>query len=97
MSIRHTGLALLLVFVVSFTGGCERRVSAENFDRIQPGMSKAEIVEILGEPDETSGFGMGDLSGDAATWMSGKDSISVQFVNGKVFAKQAHIGSKTRK
>jgi hypothetical protein len=74
--------------------GCESNITAENFDRIQTGMTRAEIVAILGEPDETAGFGFGELSGEAATWSEGDNFITVQFVNNKVFAKQAAIGAK---
>jgi hypothetical protein len=73
-----------------------QKFSAAKFDRIQTGVTRAEVVAVLGEPDETAGFGFGELSGEAATWSEGEDFITVQFVNNKVFAKQAAIGSKRR-
>jgi outer membrane protein assembly factor BamE (lipoprotein component of BamABCDE complex) len=77
--------------------GCQSRVTAANFDCIQSGMTRAEVVLILGEPDETAGVAFGGLSGQAATWSQGDDQIIVQFVNNKVFGKQAMIGSEPRK
>jgi hypothetical protein len=67
---------------------CGAKVSAENFERIQNGMARKEVVAILGEPTETSAISIGGLSGGMATWREGNTAISVQFVNDKVQAKQ---------
>lgn len=85
-----------LAFFSGVLIGCESNITAEKFDRIQTGMTRAEIVAILGEPDETTGLGFGELSGEAASWSEGDDFITVQFINNKVFAKQAAIGSKRK-
>jgi hypothetical protein len=67
---------------------CGSKISAENFERIQNGMSQKEVVALLGEPSESSAIGIGGLSGGMATWKDGNTVISVQFVNDKVQAKQ---------
>jgi hypothetical protein len=84
-AVRASLAALLAALALA---ACGSRVSQENFDRIQSGMTREEVVAILGAPTETSGFSVGSLSGESAAW-SGKDaSISIQFANGKVMSKQ---------
>ncbi len=76
-----TAVALLLA-------ACGSKISAENFERIQTGMTQKEVVALLGEPTETSAISIAGLSGGMATWRDGNTEISVQFVNDKVQAKQ---------
>ena len=76
-----TAAALLLA-------ACGSKISAENFERIQTGMSQKEVAAILGEPTETSAVSIAGLSGGMATWRDGNTEISVQFLNDKVQAKQ---------
>lgn len=87
-------VAALAVWFATALMGCEGRITAGDFERIQTGMTRADVVRILGEPDETAAFGVGNLSGEAATWSAGDDFITVQFVNNKVFGKQASIGKR---
>lgn len=86
----------IAVFLSALLGACNSSVTAEKFDRIQTGMTRAEVVAVLGEPNETAAAGFGELSGEAATWTEGENFITVQFVNNKVIAKQAAIGSKRK-
>jgi uncharacterized protein YcfL len=81
MSIAAFLAALLLA-------ACGSKISAENFERIQTGMTQKEVVAILGEPTETSAISVAGLSGGMATWREGNTEISVQFLNDKVQAKQ---------
>ncbi|MBL8502304.1 MAG: DUF3862 domain-containing protein [Rhodocyclaceae bacterium] len=71
-----------------FLAACGSKISAENFERIQNGMTQKEVVALLGEPAETNSVSIGGLSGGMATWQDGNTVISVQFVNDKVQAKQ---------
>ena len=82
---RHSIAAVLAALLLA---ACGANVSAENFERIQNGMTQKEVVAILGEPTETSAISIGGLSGGMATWRDGNAAISVQFVNDKVQAKQ---------
>jgi hypothetical protein len=79
-------LAALMAALV--LAACGSKVSQENFDRIKAGMTKEEVVAILGKPDETSGFSLGTLSGESAAWTGKAASISIQFANEKVLSKQ---------
>lgn len=79
---------LAIVLAATLLAACGSKVSAENFERIQTGMTQKEVVAILGEPTETSAVSIAGLSGGMATWRDGNTEISVQFLNDKVQAKQ---------
>ena len=80
--------SLLLGAAALLLAACGSKISAENFERIQTGMSQKEVAAIRGEPTETSAVSIGGLSGGMATWREGNTAISVQFLNDKVQAKQ---------
>jgi hypothetical protein len=66
------------------------KVNRSNFEKIQEGMSLAEVIEILGEPADRSEIDLSFVTGAAAQWEDEKTGrkISVQFLNGKVRFKQ---------
>ena len=63
--------------------GCNK-VTPENFAKIKPGQSEAQVTDVLGKPTttETKSGVMG--TGSMQTWKSGDKTISVLFVNGQV-------------
>lgn len=79
-------VAILAIWVA----GCGTKINKENFDKIQTGMTQAEVQVILGEPTEASSVDVALFSGTTSTWRAGDTAINVQFVNGKVVAKQFH-------
>lgn len=78
----------LIVFAVSLLAGCGSKLSHDNFDEIETGMSESEVFAILGEPDDTSRLQLGDLSGTAAVWEDETTRITIQFLNNEVRIKQ---------
>jgi hypothetical protein len=63
-------------------------VNHGNFLKIQEGMTQLEVNSILGEPSEVMSADFGPLGGSHVTWNSGNATVMVQFVNGRVKAKQ---------
>lgn len=67
------------------------RITMQNFNRIETGMTAREVKAILGEPDKDRGGGadiMGfDASANVLRWEEGDRRIVVTFVQGKVIAK----------
>ncbi|MEM6795586.1 MAG: DUF3862 domain-containing protein [Acidobacteriota bacterium] len=63
--------------------GCSK-ISAENYAKIEKGMTYGEVVAILGEPTDKKSVGVGPLSGTAATWTRGSTEIEIKFINDKV-------------
>jgi len=70
------------------------KISQENFGKIQTGMALAQVQAILGEPTESSSVDVAVFSGTVSKWKAGDVTITIQFVNGKVVAKQLSKGDK---
>lgn len=64
------------------------RVNPDNFGKIETGMPQAEVTDLLGQPTGSSSVDIGGFSGATSTWKSRDLIITVQFLNGKVVAKQ---------
>ena len=62
--------------------------------KIQTGMSLAQVTAILGEPTESSSVDVAVFSGTVSKWRAGGITITIQFVNGKVVAKQFSKGDQ---
>lgn len=57
-------------------------------------MPREDVIDILGEPTDSSDVGIGGFSGGMATWSDDDgNTITIQFVNGKVKGKQFSSGS----
>ena len=78
--------AIFLALAALALVGCDR-LSQENFNKIERGMTYDEVVAILGEPTDSKSVGVASLSGTTATWESSSVEISIQFVNEKVQLK----------
>lgn len=59
--------------------GCDK-VSQENFARLEPGMNRGEVEQLLGKPTECSGA----LAFTSCTWGDQERFISVQYAADKV-------------
>jgi outer membrane protein assembly factor BamE (lipoprotein component of BamABCDE complex) len=87
-------VALGMVICMSLASCSSFKISQENFEKIQTGMSLAQVTAILGEPTESSSVDVAVFSGTASTWKAAGVTITIQFVNGKVVAKQFSKGDK---
>ena len=84
---RH--LYCLAVVILLATAACGSKLTEANFAKIDNGMSREEVVAILGEPSDSGSVGFGGISGGMATWKDDAGTvITVQFVNEKVAGKQ---------
>lgn len=80
--------ALCLVISLNLISCGGPPLTQENFDKIQNGMTLAQVQAILGEPTESSSVDVAVFSGAVSKWKQGDVTITIQFVNGKVVAKQ---------
>jgi outer membrane protein assembly factor BamE (lipoprotein component of BamABCDE complex) len=80
--------ALCLAISLSLISCGGPKLTQENFEKIQTGMTLAQVQAILGEPTEASSVDVAIVSGTVSKWKQGDVTISIQFVNGKVVAKQ---------
>jgi outer membrane protein assembly factor BamE (lipoprotein component of BamABCDE complex) len=85
-------LALALCLGVVACAGSQ--ITRENFDKIKTGMTAAQVTAILGEPTESSSVDVAVFSGTISKWKHGDITITIQFVNGKVVAKQLSKSEK---
>jgi outer membrane protein assembly factor BamE (lipoprotein component of BamABCDE complex) len=93
MNVTHSakpklGILVALLLCALCLAACGSRINQANFEKIQTGMTMAQVTAILGEPTESSSVDVAVFSGTASTWKAGDVTITVQFVNGKVVAKQ---------
>lgn len=82
------GVVALAVGVIFLSACSGAKISQENFDKVKVGMTQAEVRAILGEATEASSLDVAGFSGTTSTWRHGDTTITIQFVNGKVVAKQ---------
>ena len=87
-------VALSLVICLSLVSCSSYKISQENFEKVRTGMSLAQVTAILGEPTESSSVDVAVFSGTVSKWKAGGITITIQFVNGKVVAKQFSKGDK---
>jgi hypothetical protein len=93
MSCRRVFACLLLVgMAATMLAGCGgSKVSKSNFDKVQIGMTQAEVEKILGKGTEEAGAGgaVGGIaaSGKILSWTDGEKKITITFVNDKVVTK----------
>lgn len=80
MSRRFAVVTLVLCVAVSLmTIGCSK-ISKENYDKIEVGMTYDEVTAIIGAPDETK-----DVIGTkSCVWGKAPKTISIKFVGDKV-------------
>jgi len=64
------------------------KINQENFDKIRTGMTLAEVKAILGEPADSSSIDVAVISGATAMWKGEGITINIQFLKGKVIAKE---------
>ena len=81
---------LLLVLLLA---ACSR-VTADNFDKVQEGMSEAEVRALLGAPTESNSVTVLGMSGTASRWRGRDAEIVVRFINGKVALKTSRRPNK---
>jgi len=87
-------VALSMVICMSLVSCSGSKISQENFEKIQTGMALAQVQAILGEPTESSSVDVAVFSGTVSKWKARDVTITIQFVNGKVVAKQLSKGDK---
>ncbi len=75
MTLRNLVLLSACVLLVACS-----KVNQENYSKLEAGMAKAEVENLLGSPSECSGA----AGLTSCSWGDEKSSISVQFAGDKV-------------
>ena len=88
------GIVVVVVLAAFTLAGCGSRINQDNFEKVQTGMTMAQVKLILGEPTESSSVDVAVFSGTVSKWQAGDLTITIQFVNSKVVAKQLSKGKQ---
>ena len=86
--LRLVTAVVAMVFLFGLMACSGAKINQENFDKIKTGMTLAEVKAILGEPTDSSSIGAAGISGGTAVWKAEGIAIHIQFMNGKVIAKE---------
>jgi hypothetical protein len=76
---------LFVLFVLLFLAACSK-ITTENYQKISTGMTRSEVVALLGEPTSTESGSFLGIEGESAGWQNGNLQIKAQFVNQKLLA-----------
>jgi hypothetical protein len=83
---------LLSIFAAAFIAGCgaSSKITKENYDRVKEGMTRAEVVAILGEPTGSELIGkINDQEIRGPVWQGSSFKIVMGFSDdGKLQAKR---------
>lgn len=89
---------VVLLAGVLVLAACSSKVTPENYDKIGPGMSRAEVHVILGKPDDVNAEDIGGLlSLSKERWHAGKKVLTVTYGNDSVALKSFETESDTPK
>ncbi|MGL4995505.1 MAG: outer membrane protein assembly factor BamE domain-containing protein [Deefgea sp.] len=72
-----------LLALLCLLAACSK-ITAENYQKISAGMSREEVVAIMGEPTQAEAGSFLGIQGETATWQNGSINVSAQFVNNKL-------------
>jgi hypothetical protein len=70
------------------------RVTADNYAKLETGMSRAEVHALLGAPDEVSGGGIGRMTLMTERWDGRKHVISVTYAGDELAIKSIESRNK---
>lgn len=66
---------------------CGSRITPDNYAKLEAGMTREQVYDILGKPTEVSGKGIGSLTMSSETWKGPAYRIHITFGNDKVAIK----------
>ncbi len=79
-------LALTCSLLLLTALGCSR-LTQENFNKVETGMTYEQVVGILGEPTDNKSVGAGPVSASSVSWESDSARVNIKFLNNKVQLK----------
>jgi hypothetical protein len=80
------GMKWRLLMLVLLLAACSK-VTQENYQKIEEGMTEEQVVALLGKPTETNSVSVLGVSGSVSRWVADDAVITVRLVNGKVGIK----------
>ncbi len=96
---RTSSLGLAALLAVCMVAGCNsgplNKLTQANLDQVQPGMTSAQVKEILGDPTSTKDEPIPIVGGTKTTYTydSGNTHIVIVLKNDTVQTKEGSFGS----
>lgn len=78
---------LMITALTLLLAACGSKLTQENYSKIASGMTQAEVVKILGEPQSAEGGGVFGITAGTSVWKDEKHQITIVFLNDKVTSK----------
>lgn len=79
-------IAVLAALALLTLSACSK-VTPDNYAKLEAGMTRDEVHQLLGQPDNVSGSGVGKLTLTTETWEGSKHVVRVTFAGDKVTLK----------
>lgn len=73
------------------------RVTPEQYNKLEAGMSREQVYGILGKPDDVSGGSLGSLSMSSETWEGSEHRIAVSFIGDKLTTRSIESAETEQK
>jgi hypothetical protein len=88
-------LAVAMACAFAGCGGPMTTLSQDNLDKVQPGMSAAQVKAILGEPTDSKTEPIPIVGGNKTTYTytTKDDSVVIVFKNDNLQTKEGHFSS----
>jgi hypothetical protein len=83
---RAWGRMAIAVLLLALAAGCSK-VNADNYAKVRANMTRDQVYNVLGKPDEVSGGDIGPISMSTETWKGSKETVTVTFGGDKVVLK----------
>lgn len=80
-----TSICILLVFLAALAS-CDQ--ARNKLEQVKFGMTRAEVIQILGEPQEKETKTFGSWTGEVLRWRLGAKTLVIQLHQEKVEGKQ---------
>jgi RecG-like helicase len=93
-SFKNTFRVIFSFFIFVSLVACTSRISQQNFEKVQPGMTMQQVVQILGEPTTSESVNIAGIAGTSATWKDRNGVIVIQFFNDQAKIKTFSKGSQ---
>jgi len=86
--IKNIFLRSLALSALLLLSACFSKITLDNYNKVNEGMSLTEVINILGEPNDSSNINLGIASASSSTWKGENgETITIQFVNNQVKLK----------
>lgn len=77
---------MLAGLVLAGLAACSK-VTADNYAKVRANMTREQVYQVLGKPDEVSGGDIGPISMSTETWKGSRETVKVTFGGDKVVLK----------